>query len=182
MTNGDFLNLDEVEDIESHNVYAMAKKLGIPKPMRWRMIKRSSRDNARTPMQWSDRKNAGFTTGTPWLPVNENFKKINAEAALNDPNSIFYYYQKLIQLRKTYSIFRDGDFNLLYPDNTDLFVYTRENREGKMLVVCNFSELHHSFYAPDEFMDAVPLIANYPNGDRTLRPYEAFILYEKKGS
>ena len=176
------MDIDQYVDVELLNFYHDRMAKGYPYEKIMDSIYAMGRDNARTPMQWSDRKNAGFTTGTPWLPVNENFKKINAEAALNDPNSIFYYYQKLIQLRKTYSIFRDGDFNLLYPDNTDLFAYTRENREGKMLVVCNFSELHHSFYAPDEFMDAVPLIANYPHGDRTLRPYEAFILYKKKGS
>ena len=80
MVNGDFKKLDEVMDIESHNIYAMAKKLWIPKPIRWKMIKRTSRDNARTPMQWSAEENAGFTEGKPWLKVNGNYKEVNVAA------------------------------------------------------------------------------------------------------
>lgn len=139
------------------------------------------RDNARTPMQWSGEKNAGFTTGTPWLPVNENYTHINAQAALQDRNSVFYYYQKLIQLRKTHSVFRDGDFRLLFPDNQEIFAYIRENEREKMLVVCNFSAMYHALCLPEDFWNAEVLISNYPEADRTLRPYEAFIRYQKKG-
>ena len=103
------------------------------------------------------------------------------ETALQDQNSIFYYYQKLIQLQKNHSVFRDGDFTLLYPENADVFAYTRENREGKMLVVCNFTPWRKVFRLPDEFLGAQVLIANYPEADRVLRQYEAFILYQKKG-
>ena len=176
------LDIDQYVDVEIRNFYKDRIEKGYPHDQVMDSIYARGRDNARTPMQWNSRKNAGFTTGTPWLPVNENYKEINAEAALKDPNSIFYYYQRLIQLRKNYSIFREGNFELLYPDNTEIFAYTRENREGKMLVVCNFTPHHNAFRAPDEFLDAQALIANYPQGDCTLRPYEAFILYKKKGS
>ena len=108
--------------------------------------------------------------------------QINAVSALKDPDSTFYYYQKLIQLRKSYSVFRDGDFQLLYPEDPELFVYAREDREDKMLVVCNFAPRQRDFSVPAEFADSRLLIANYPRQDGGLRPYEAFILYKKKGS
>jgi glycosidase len=175
------LNIDQYADVEIHNFYKDQIAKGCSHDAAMAAIYARGRDNARTPMQWTDRKNAGFTVGTPWLPVNENYTDINAEAALRDPNSIFYYYQRLIQLRKTYSVFRDGDFKLLYSENQEIFSYIRENKDEKLLVVCNFTGLHHAFRLPDAFLDAKVLIANYPEGDRTLRPYEAFILYQKKG-
>jgi glucan 1,6-alpha-glucosidase len=176
------LDIGQYVDVEIRNLYKDRIAKGFSHEAVMDAIYARGRDNARTPMQWSDGKNAGFTTGTPWLPVNPNYLKINAEAALQDPNSIFYYYQRLIQLRKSYSVFRDGDFELLYPDHTELFAYTRENKEGKMLVVCNFSPWHTVFRLPDEFLGSQVLIANYPQGESNLRPYEAFILYQKKGS
>jgi len=175
------LPIEQYADVEIRNLYEERIAKGYPHEAVMESIYARGRDNARTPMQWSDGKNAGFTTGTPWLPVNENYTRINAEAALKDPNSIFYYYQKLIQLRKTYPVFRDGDFTLLYPDNQELFAYIRENEQEKLLVVCNFSPLHHSFRLPDGFLNADVLLSNYPERDRALRPYEAFILYQKKG-
>jgi glucan 1,6-alpha-glucosidase len=168
-------------DVEIRNFYQDRIARGYDHDAVMAAIYARGRDNARTPMQWSQEKYAGFTTGSPWLPVNDNYTQINAAAALKDPDSIFYYYQKLIQLRKNHSVFRDGDFTLLYPENADVFAYTRENREGKMLVVCNFTPWRKVFRLPDEFLGAQVLIANYPEADRVLRPYEAFILYQKKG-
>ena len=100
MTNGDFKNLSEVEDIESHNVYKMAKSLGIPKKMRWKMIQKSSRDNARTPMQWSDGENAGFSDTKPWLKINANHKHINVERELALEDGTLAFWKKMISLRK----------------------------------------------------------------------------------
>ena len=175
------LRIEQYKDVEIRNFYQDRIAKGYSHEAVMESIYARGRDNARTPMQWDSSKNAGFTTGDPWLPVNGNYKQINAETALQDQNSIFYYYQKLIQLRKNHSVFRDGDFTLLYPENADVFAYTRENREGKMLVVCNFTPWRKVFRLPDEFGGAQVLIANYPEADRVLRPYEAFILYQKKG-
>ena len=175
------LRIEQYKDVEIRNFYQDRIAKGYSHEAVMESIYARGRDNARTPMQWDSSKNAGFTTGDPWLPVNGNYKQINAETALQDQNSIFYYYQKLIQLRKNHSVFRDGDFTLLYPENADVFAYTRENREGKMLVVCNFTPWRKVFRLPDEFLGAQVLIANYPEADRVLRPYEAFILYQKKG-
>ena len=175
------LPIDRYVDVEIRNFYQDRIARGYAHDAVMESIYARGRDNARTPMQWSDGLHAGFTTGTPWLPVNPNYREINADAALKDPNSIFYYYQKLIQLRKEYSVFREGDFTLLEAEDPDLFSYVRENAEGKILVVCNFTDRQKAFCLPDEFLNARALIANYPGYDGALRPYEAFILYRKKG-
>ena len=175
------LPIEQYVDVELLNFYRDRLQKGYSHESVMNSVYARGRDNARTPMQWSAEENAGFTTGTPWLPVNENYTEINAEAALRDPNSIFYYYQKLIQLRKDHRVFRDGDFRLLCPDHQEIFAYTRENDRERMLVVCNFSSLHHAFRLPDEFWNAEVLLSNYPGTEQTLRPYEAFIRYQKKG-
>ena len=135
------------------------------------------RDNARTPMQWTAGGNAGFTTGTPWLPVNENHSQVNAEAELADPDSVFHYYQKLIALRKEYDIFRDGWFELLDPDNEKVFAYTRDTETAHMLVVCNFTAQTLDWKLPWNYRGAKKLIGNYPDDFEILRPYEAYICY-----
>lgn len=175
------LPIEQYVDVEIQNLYKERIANGYTHESVMEAIYARGRDNARTPMQWSQDKNAGFTTGTPWLPVNENFAYINAKAALEDPNSIFYYYQKLIQLRKNYRIFANGDFKLLCPSHKEIFAYVRENEEEKILVVCNFSANTQTFVLPDEFSKPEVLISNYPEIDQTLRPYEAYILYQKKG-
>ena len=130
-------------------------------------------------MQWTAGENGGFTNGTPWLPVNENYKEINAEAALADPESVFYYYQKLIQLRKTYPIFSDGSFTLLCPEDEKVFAYTRDTENDHMLVICNFTEETLGFAIPKEYRDAEKLLGNYQDSAQKLRPYEAIMLYYK---
>ena len=131
------------------------------------------RDNARTPMQWTAGENAGFTTGKPWLPVNENHAEINVQAAMEDPDSIFYYYQKLIALRKSHDVFRNGSFTLLLPEDEKRFVYRRDTKNEHMLVICNFS----GETAPMEDIEipaqAELLLTNYPQQDEHLKPYEA---------
>ena len=135
-------------------------------------------DNARTPMQWTAGENAGFTTGKPWLKINPNYVDINAEAALADPNSVFYYYQKLIQLRKTIPEFRHGRFYLLEETDERVFAYTRDTRTGHMLVICNFSGDEVPFQVPEAYFGSDYLIGNYGCDDhQTLRPYETLILY-----
>ena len=138
MVNGDFKKLDEVMDIESHNIYAMAKKLLIPKPIRWKMIKRTSRDNARTPMQWSAEENAGFTEGKPWLKVNGNYKEVNAAAEMTKENGILAFWKKMIALRKTNQILMEGHFKSVYAGKQ---VYAFERKKGgkSLVAVCNMT-------------------------------------------
>ena len=135
------------------------------------------RDNARTPMQWDDSEGAGFTTGTPWLPVNDNHTEINAAAALADPDSIFYYYKKLIELRKTCSVFREGTFTLLDPEDEKIFAYTRDSERGHLLVVCNFTGETLDYELPPAYRQAQVLLTNYNEGAPGLRPYEAAMFY-----
>ena len=170
------LPLEQYQDLEIHNLFRERTAQGYDPRDVMESIWARGRDNARTPMQWTSGPNAGFTTGTPWLPVNENYRQINAEAALADPNSIFYYYQKLIALRKRVPEFRDGSFTLLCPEDEQVFAYTRDTDRGHMLVVCNFSGREAGFDIPEAFRNAEVLIANYEGEVETLRPYEAKIL------
>ena len=171
------LEIDQYEDIELRNFYKERIARGDSHERVMAAIWARGRDNARTPMQWTAEKHAGFTTGTPWLPVNENYTEINAQAALADPDSVFRYYQKLIGLRKRMDIFRDGSFRLLEPENEAVFAYLRETETEALLVVCNFTETAQPFRVPEHFRDAPVLIANYPNAAETLRPYEAYMRF-----
>lgn len=171
------LPLEQYRDVEIHNLYRDRTAQGYSHEAVMESIYQRGRDNARTPMQWNAGENAGFTSGTPWIPLNPNYKTINAENALADPNSTFYYYQKLIALRKEYPIFRDGAFALIDGENEKVFAYTRTLGENKMLVVCNFTDEEVSFPIDAEFENAQVLIANYENQSSILRPYEAKILY-----
>ena len=111
------------------------------------------------------------------MPINPNYTEINAEAALADPNSVFYHYQKLIQLRKTYDVFRSGTFTLLSPEDEKIFAYTRDTETEHLLVVCNFSAETLHFDAPKNFRGSEMLLNNYAEDSHKLRPYEAVILY-----
>ncbi len=137
------------------------------------------RDNARTPMQWSDQPFAGFSAAKPWLPVNPNYTEINAQAALDDPDSIFYFYQTLIALRKRYEVIREGSFTLLDPEDETRFAYTRDTGSEHLLVVCNFTAWEQPEVCPEPFQGARVLAANYPDPTGPLRPYEARMLYAK---
>ena len=172
MTNFDFTSLDEVEDVESHNVYRMAKRLGFPKGYRWKMILRSSRDNARTPVQWSDDVQGGFTTGTPWLGVNKNHKMINMASQMDDPNAIRSYYKRMIKTRAESDVLKFGTFKLLEATK-HRFCYER-TLDGKTLtVVLSFSKKPQQVTYRGEVC-----IDNYDRAtfDGTLQPYEAVIL------
>ena len=137
-----------------------------------RYLGKVSRDNARTPMQWNTETNAGFTTGTPWIRVNENYKKINAAAQLKDPDSIYNFYRRLIQIRHEEEIVVSGSFEMLMEESGQIFAYQRVLDDKKLVVLCNFTPNHVTF-------DGVPkkaeiMIGNYKNGGGTyLRPYEA---------
>ena len=171
------LPLEEYVDVEIHNLYRDRTAEGYSHEDIMASIWARGRDNARTPMQWTAGENAGFTTGKPWLTVNPNHSFINAEAALADEDSVFYYYQKLIALRKELSVIRDGDFTLLCPEDEQVFAYIRDTAHGHLLVVCNFVGEDVGFDWPEQFADAEKLIGNYAGREQTLRPYEAAMFY-----
>lgn len=186
MTNVPFQSLDDFRDIESINAYHEYTQSGqiAPEDM-MRYLHYKSRDNARTPMQWNNTANAGFTTGTPWIMVNPNYPKINAKEQVERPDSIFHYYQKLIKLRKAHEIIVYGSYQLLLPDDPNLYVYTRELAEEKLLVICNFTDTRQSFTLPSDWnSDQMHcLIANYPERvpekQMLLNPYEALVYQTK---
>ena len=175
------LPLEQYQDVEIHNMYRKRLAEGYPEEEILRSIYAKGRDNARTPMQWNDEANAGFTTGQPWLPVNPNYTQINAQAALQDPDSVFWYYKKLVELRKSYAVFAQGDFTLLEENHPHLFVYQRCTEKEQILVVCNFAAQEVSWERPDKWKEAKALIANYPQpAQGVLRPWEAMILYRER--
>lgn len=184
MTNYPFQSPDDFRDIESVNAYREWCSEGrLSHEAFWPCITFKSRDNARTPMQWDDSTQAGFTTGTPWLAVNPNYTEINAKAETADVNSVFHYYKKLITLRKENPVVVYGRYEALMEDSEDLFVYTRELDDEKLLVVCNFCDHAVGFTIPTDFVGAPCLISNveneYDKAGMTLKPYEAFVLYRK---
>lgn len=178
MTNVQFPDISDYEDIETLNVYKERIAAGYPKEAVMKSIYARSRDNARTPMQWNDGRNAGFTDGTPWFALNPNYTEINAENALEDKNSVFYYYQKLILLRKEYQVFLDGSFTLLLPEDEKIFAYVRKNEDSELLVCVNFTDEELSLPEACKWHDGELLIHNY-DGElgSELRPYEAFMVY-----
>ena len=183
MTNVYFDKLEDYRDIESINFFTELTEAGLMTPeymMKCLMLR--SRDNARTPMQWDDSAQAGFTDGESWIKVNPNYKKINAAQQLEDPDSVFHYYQKLIQLRKEKDIIVYGEFEPLYREDEQIFAYTRKQDQEKLLTVCNFSDKNAEMEIPEEFKGAECLITNLDRtvfeGKIVLKPYEAFVLYK----
>lgn len=166
--------LEEYRDIETLGMYRKYKALGWPEEKILRSIHARSRDNARTPMQWSGAENAGFTTGTPWMKVNPNYQTINADNQLSDPDSVFSYYQRLIRLRKGHPVFREGTFRLELADHEDIFAYTRTTATAQLLVVCNF---RGADIEDPLAIGEIPILCNYPDQPLLgrLRPYEARI-------
>lgn len=182
MTNYPFKSPDDFRDIESINAYREWCSEGrLSHEVFWPCITFKSRDNARTPMQWDDSAQAGFTTGTPWIAVNPNYTEINAKAETADPDSIFHYYRKLIALRRENPIMVYGKYEPMMEDSEELFVYTRTFDQEKLLVVCSFCDHKTAFPIPEEFRGAPCLISNtgnaYTGSEVTLQPYEAFVLH-----
>ena len=168
MTNCPFGGIENYRDIESINAYRELTEAGLRDPEELlSCIAYKSRDNARTPMQWDDSENAGFTTGTPWIMVNPNYKEINAKAELQDPDSVFYHYQKLIALRRK-SRWSDvivyGSYRLLAPEDEQVYAYLRESGGQRLLVVCNLSPSEAVFPVPEEvsWQSFEPLVGGAP--------------------
>ena len=175
------MEIEEYRDIELLNMYKERIEKGYPREEVMKSIYAKGRDNARTPMQWDDTENAGFTKGTPWLKVNPNYREINAENAKKDPDSIFRYYQKLIQLRKSLPVLTEGAFDLLLPQDPSIFAYTRTDETDQLLILCNFTDQELPCSLKEQWKDKEALISNYALDSRKdcLRPYEAVILARK---
>ncbi len=198
MTNCPFRSIEDYRDIESINAYRELTEAGLRQPDELlECIAYKSRDNARTPMQWDDSPNAGFTTGQPWIMVNPNYTTVNAAAELADPNSVFHYYQNLIALRqdsKWSDVIVYGSYDLLAPEDEAVFAYTRR-REGRspgsvarqqkdgvtLLVVCNLSAQARTFPVPENVQwDSAELVTgNVPraalNRQLALAPWQAAV-------
>ena len=178
MTNVRFDDINDYNDIESLNMYKDRLSKGYSHNEIMESIYAKGRDNARTPMQWDDSENAGFTTGTPWLAVNKNYDKINAKQCLQDENSIFNHYKKLIDIRKNNDTIIYGDYKLLCEDDENIFAYVRELNGDTILVVCNFYDKDVEFKFEGDFNYSKVLLSNYNDSSKMieklkLRPYEA---------
>ncbi|MBP2000928.1 oligo-1,6-glucosidase [Paenibacillus shirakamiensis] len=181
MTNPAFDSIDDYRDVETLNFYHEKRDQGIPEEEVMKAVRRKSRDNARTPMQWDNTDHAGFTSGTPWIDVNSNYMEVNAANAVKDPDSIYNYYKEMIKLRKEHPILVYGEYHLLLPDDPDIYAYTRTSNEGTILVILNFYGREPVFKAPKSIVmeGAVLLISNYAplkdenTSELVLRPYEA---------
>lgn len=184
MTNCPITDVSQINDIESINMYNERLAEGYSKDEIIRSINAKGRDNARTPMQWDGSQHAGFTAEDPWLHVNPNHNNINVEAALADPNSVFYTYQQLIQFRKDNPIVVWGEYELLLADHPHVFAYTRTYEGKQLLVVTNMSEEEVSVSLNDSSTKVTPFIANYNHesyylNQLNLKPYEAFAAWVK---
>ena len=190
MTNVAWQHIEAYQDIETRNMYAQAvNHKGLSHQEVMTSIHAKGRDNARTPMQWSAAHQAGFTTGSPWLALNNNFAQVNAQQALADPDSIFHYYRQLIALRQAWPVLVDGDYSLLLPKHPALFAYTRQLKDVTLLVLCNFSAQFQGLplkQLPD-FSNATPLIGNLPKEEwplaaDTLAAWEARVYVLAEGA
>lgn len=174
MTNGDFRGLRDIKDIESYNINQTMKRLLLTHKLRRKLILRTSRDNARTPVQWDSSDNAGFTTGTPWLRINENKSFINVEAETEDENSILNFYKQMIDFRKNSKALSEGIYRKIAAPN-DVYIFTREAKEERLYIYCNLSSSnrHVEFYG-----DRI-IFGNYHSFERDnqyLKPYEFRII------
>lgn len=187
--NGDELGMDNIKfddikdynDVDTKNKYEHLKEIGGDLKAFLQEQKLTARENGRTPFQWNDSKNAGFTTGKPWLKVNPNYKTINKEAEEKDPNSNLNYFRKLINLRKENPVLVYGKFEIIDKENPDVFAYTRELNGSKLLIVLNFTEKKCTFKSDLDIKNAKIILSNYnnPSKDLSVEPYES-VIYKLK--
>ncbi len=180
MTNWRPASTREYEDVQARNFMPHW-----PEEKRLKWLWRASRDSSRTPMQWTGEKNAGFTTGTPWFSINDNYTTVNVEDELADPASLLNFYKKAIALRKSLPVVRDGNYQEYERHSRTLYVYARETKEQKLLVICSFTDKPVRFYAPYNFSlgDMKLLLTNYDDSREensfVTKPYETRVyLYE----
>ncbi|HDR7765396.1 MULTISPECIES: alpha,alpha-phosphotrehalase [Bacillus cereus group] len=184
MTNPNFESIEQYRDVESLNIYDIKLEEGLSKEEIIGILKQKSRDNSRTPMQWNEEMNSGFTTSTPWISVAENFKEINVEKALEDKESVFYHYKELIELRKTYDVITEGEYAILDENDPKIWAYTRTTESEVLLVINNFygEEITYSVpaYVQLDGMQQEVLLSNYKDSSKDitnldLRPYESIV-------
>lgn len=182
MTNPGYQHINDYQDVESRNIFAIKQAEGMSEAEILAILGAKSRDNSRTPMQWSAAANAGFTSGTPWLKPAANYPEINAEAALADQNSVFWHYRDLIALRKAHPIFTQGDYQELLTGHPQIWAYARRANGQTLLVVSNFYGEPVEFALPAELQSGQGrlLLGNYPDSPAQpqsgmLRPYESLI-------
>lgn len=169
---------EDYRDIETVNMYKERLEKGYTETEIMESLYAKSRDNARTPMQWNEEKQAGFTDGEPWIKVNPDYTAVNARQQVADEASVFHCYKTLIALRKQYPVFLDGEFELLEKDSPNLFVYTRTNGQEEMLMYANFSDQEAVYELPERWKNAKVLICNEQSKRAgVLGAYEAGILY-----
>lgn len=179
MTNPHFKSIEQYRDIESLNHYQILQDKGMTKEQALMILDVHSRDNSRTPMQWDDSINAGFTTGTPWIQTADNYTEINVKNSLEDKDSIFYYYQKLIQLRKNYDVIAYGDIKPLLREDKRVFAYERNYKGQKLIVICNFYPTTYEIELPYDLSNYKCILNNYKNEAKAkkiaLKPYETLV-------
>lgn len=181
MTNAYFENVDEIKDVETHNMLNLCSKNYFARKLITKNILEQSRDNARTPMCWDDSIYGGFSKKEPWLRVNKNKNRINVKRDLESHHSIYRYYQKLIEIRKKYSVIKNGNFKLLYKNNRNLFIYKRNDNDSEMLVICSFK--NNIIKLPNKLSIELEkyecILKNYNNDLNYLMPYEARVYIKR---
>lgn len=187
MLNTKFNSLDECKDVVTHNNAKTFAKFGIQGQAYLNIVNKTSREHSRTPVQWDESKNAGFTTGTPWFAVNPNYKTINVSDELKDPDSILNFYKQAIQVRKLYPALSHGSYKEYYPTSEQVYCYEKDLGNQKALVICGFNKQNMTFVAPDGFdlTKGNLVLKNYkdaPAGKKscTLRPYECRVYVYNK--
>lgn len=189
MTNPYFYDIDQYRDIESINYYNILKAKGVDENSILEILRSKSRDNSRTPMQWSDEENGGFTTGTPWISLGRSYRDINSKNAVKNKESVFYHYKNLISLRKDYPVISEGSIKFILDDDEKVLAYTRTYHNTGLIVLNNFYGEETSVNLPEYLIDdsnkSSILISNYLESEElkeriTLRPYESVVYYIEK--
>lgn len=189
MPNPYFDSIDQYRDVESINYYNILKAKGVEEDKILEILRSKSRDNSRTPMQWSDEENGGFTTGTPWISFGKSYRDINAENALQDKESVFYHYKKLISLRKKYPLISEGSIKFILENDEKVLAYTRSYENTRLIVLNNFYGEETVVNLPknliDDCVESSILISNYSDSEElkegiALRPYESIVYYIEK--
>lgn len=187
MTNPEYTSINQYRDVESINFYNILINKGVDKEKALEILREKSRDNSRTPVQWNNKKNAGFTSGEPWIPVGNLYENINAENALNDKDSVFYHYKNLISLRKQHDVISDGSFNIILENHDKVYAYTRSYKNTNLIVLNNFYGEDTDVTIEKELIEGNSkiLISNYKDSGSLsknikLRPYESIVYIIEK--
>ncbi|ETI87486.1 alpha,alpha-phosphotrehalase [Clostridium butyricum] len=187
MTNPEYTSINQYRDVESINFYNILMNKGVDKEKALEILREKSRDNSRTPVQWNNKKNAGFTSGEPWIPVGNLYENINAENALNDKDSVFYHYKNLISLRKQYDVISDGSFKIILENHDKVYAYTRSYKNTNLIVLNNFYGEDTDVTIEKELIEgnSKTLISNYKDSGSLsknikLRPYESIVYIIEK--